>query len=232
WRGGDPGPNEHDSSFNQEWVHLLVQPKGNPGRRGPGNFGQAEGGFGPEMGFARTLLDAQPDRPLAIVKVAYNATGVSAWRPGTSIYRTLISETNLAIEKAKAQGITLRPRAFLWCQGETDSNRNPDTDAYRDELESIISTLRKDLDAPEMIALLGFNTRFGKRASKRSEPRWENQRIINAQKQIAENSDYAVWVNDWGVEIANQAHFSAKGTLEVGERYAKALLEAEANLKR
>jgi len=231
WRGGDAPANAHDSSFNQEWVPLQAQPKGNPGRRGAGNFGYDEGGFGPEMGFARKLLDEQPNRPLAIVKVAYNATGIGRWQPGGNLYSTMLAETNLAIEKAKAMGITLRPRALLWCQGETDANRNPDTEAYRNALETMISTLRKDLDAPELIALLGFNTNFGKRWTKRTRPRGDVLKIRQAQIQIAESSPYAVWVDDWGCQTVNQAHFGSEGTLELGKRYAKALLELRSKLR-
>ena len=227
WRGGDPPPDSGDSSFNQEWVPLQTQPKGNP-TGSFGNFGQDEGGFGPEIGFARTLLDEEPHRPLAIVKVAYNATGIASWQPGGAIYSTLISETNLAIQKAEAMGITLRPRAFLWCQGEGDAGGN--TATYRSRFETMISALRNELNARELIALLGFNTKFGNGWDTRTEPRWENQRIIDAQIQVAQNSDYAVRVEDWGCEVANSAHFSAAGTVELGERYAAALLQKEAEL--
>ena len=234
WRGGDNPPNEHDSSFNQEWVTLQPQPKGNPGGRGPGNFGYDEGGFGPEMGVVRTLLDAQPDRPLAIVKVAYNSTRVNAWLPERNhLYRTLLEETNLAIEKAKAQGITLRPRALVWCQGESDTSNEPGTtERYRESLETMIAALRKDLEAPELIALLGLNSRFGNRWARISSPRPAVENIRQAKIQIAEKSEYAEFVDDWGCKAVNIAHFGSEGTLELGKRYAEALLQAEAKLNR
>ncbi len=233
WRGGDPPADEHDSSFNQEWTTLKPQPKGNPKPRKAGNFGYDEGGFGPEMGFARTLLKKQPDRPLAIVKVAYNATGIGGWLPGANKYYTALkAETLLAIEKAKAQGITLRPRALVWCQGESNSNRNADTENYRNQLEKMISALRKDLDAPELIALLGFNTKFGKRWQKRSSPRGDVMKIRAAQIQVGESSIYSEYVDDWGCEVVNAAHFGSEGTLELGQRYAEALIQTEEKLKR
>lgn len=228
WRGGDAPVDAHDSSFNQEWVTLQAQPKGDPRPNGPGNFASDEGGFGPEMGLARTLLDKQPDRPLAIVKVAYNSTRVNGWLPEQDkFYTALLEETTLAIEKAGAIGITLRPRALVWCQGESDANNNPDTDTYRDALETVISSLRSDLDAPELIALLGFNTRFGRRWSKRTSPTEGVQKIRLAQIQIAEGSIHAEHVEDWGCEVVNAAHFGSAGTLELGRRYAVALLKAE-----
>ncbi|MCC5843172.1 MAG: hypothetical protein JJU05_02855 [Verrucomicrobia bacterium] len=233
WVGGDTTRLEHASHFNHEWVPLQTQPKGTPGPKGAGNFASDQGGFGPEMGFARRLLDEQPDRRLAIVKVAVNATSIHAWLPERNrLYGDLMRETNLAIEKAKERGITLRPVALLWCQGETDANRNPDTELYLERLETLVSTLRRDLDAPELIALVGFNTRFGRRAMKRNEPTSGAAAIRTAQIQFAGSSVYNVHVEDWGAQIQNSAHFSSAGTLEVGRRYAEALLETEAKLKR
>jgi len=233
WRGGDPPADAHDSSFDQEWVTLQAQPKGNPKPKQPGNFGYDEGGFGPEMGLARTLLDEQPDRPVAIVKVAYNATGVSAWLPERKrLYKTLLGETKHAIEKAKAQGITLRPRALVWCQGESDSNRLANTENYRKHLEKMLAALRKDLDTPQLIVLLGFNTKFGlKNAAKAKGPSENVLKTVAAQKAIAASSDYVEYVDDWGCQVVNVAHFGSKGTLELGKRYAEALLKTEEKLK-
>ncbi len=233
WRGGDSPANAHDSSFDQAWVSLQPQPKGNPRPNDPGNFASDEGGFGPEMGLVRTLLDAQPDRRLAIVKVAYNATSIRAWLPAqNNLYRVLMDETKLAIAQAAERGVTLRPRALVWCQGETDANRNPDTDLYRERMETLIAAIRSDLDAPELIALLGFNTKFGRRWQSRTAPRANVASIRLAQIQVAERSIYVERVEDWGCEVVNSAHFGSEGTLEFGQRYANALLEAEAKLNR
>ena len=230
WRGGATPADSNDSSFNQQWVPLQTQPQGGrtPGRLA--NFAHSSGGFGPEMGFARTLLDANPDRPLAIVKVAYGATSINSWLPGAGLYNVMMSELNLAVAQAQAMGIALRPVAFLWCQGETDGNREMPTDSYRWRQESLLDGIRRDLDAPEMIALLGFNTRFGKRWTDRNAPLWNIERIRQAQIQVAESSDYTVRVEDWGVQVVNSAHFGPQGTVNVGERYAAAFLELEQEL--
>lgn len=189
------------------------------------------------MGLVRRLLDEKPDRPLAIVKSAYNAKRVGFWKTGggnNNGYAALIGDTKLAIEKAKAQGITLHPRALVWCQGESDARSqgaSHDPVMYRETLESMIPALRKDLDAPELIALLGFNTKFGKRWSKVSSPRPGVMKIHGAQIQIAENCIYTERVEDWGCQVVNAAHFGAAGTLELGKCYAEALLQTEENLK-
>ncbi len=230
WRGGATPADQSDSTFNQQWVPLQTQSRGNQTMSRDANFASVHGGFGPEMGFVRTLMDAEPARPLAIVKVAYGGTSINAWVPGASLHSVLMSELNQAMAQADAMGITLRPRAFLWCQGETDGNRGMETHVYRARLESLLARLRSDLDAPEMIALLGFNTRFGSRWQTRTQPRAEIQKIRQAQIQVAENSDYAIHVEDWGCQVVNSAHFGSAGTLELGERYAAALLQTEVAL--
>lgn len=80
WRCGDPPADEHDSTSGGQWTHLQPQPLGNPmlpkeGRQ-YGNFAQAEGGFGPKIGFARELLAKEPGKKLAIVKAAFSGTGL------------------------------------------------------------------------------------------------------------------------------------------------------------
>lgn len=85
-------PDEFDTTSGGKWTHLRPQPKGNPapktkGPRQYGNFSGADGDFGPEIGLARALV-AKEKNPLAIVKAALAAP--------------------------KAQGITLRLRAFAW----------------------------------------------------------------------------------------------------------------------
>ncbi len=81
----------------------------------------------------------------------------------------------------------------------------------------MIKSLRKDLDAPELIALLGVNTKFGGGNNKHL------QVVIAAQKAYAESDRNTQYVDTDGVSIANNVHFDAAGTIQVGERFANAL---------
>lgn len=228
WRCGDPPPDEHDSTSGGRWTHLGPQPRGNPIprmqglKRQYGNFAGTSGGFGPEIGLARTLRQKE-GKPLAILKAAFSGTGMRTdWNPTDSgpagaCYRTLVAETRKAIAAAKAQGIALRPRALVWVQGESDANAT-DAPNYVKALGAMIRALRRDLDAPELIALLGVNTRFGggKNAFL--------PKIVEAQKALADSDSRCRYVDTAGSPIANAVHFSAAGTLEVGRRFAVALM--------
>ncbi len=242
WRCGDPPPDEHDSTSERKWTQLQVQPPGNPMSRNSGqsgeralglkrqygNFKKPEGGFGPEIGFARELR-AKQGKPLAIVKAAFSGTGMRTdWNPadagdGGACYRALVAETKAAIAAAAARGITLHLRAILWVQGESDANLQ-DAPNYQRALAAMLAALRKDLDAPQLIALLGVNTRFG------NDKNPFVPKVIEAQRAIAARDNRCAYVDTAGADtlLPTGAHFTAAGTLDVGKRFAKALLELEA----
>jgi len=229
WRCGDPPPDEHDS-LGRQWGHLQPQPIGHPKQpkqgRQYGNFAQKEGGFGPEIGLGRTLSKQQSCK-LAIVKAAFSGTGMKTdWNPkdpgdAGACYRALVDETKAATAAAKARGLTLRPRALVWVQGESDSNAT-DAPNYERNLGEMLDALRRDIEAPQLVALLALNTQFG--GGKNTFV----PQVIDAQKALAaKDAKRCVYVDTAGVTIANGAHWDTAGTIEVGRRFADALLKLE-----
>lgn len=232
WRCGDPPPDEFDTTSGRKWTHLQAQPKGNPMPKdgapggGPrparqyGNFAKLEGGFGPEMGFAREWR-AKGGKPLAIVKAAFSGTGMRTdWNPADAgpagaCYRALVGETKAALAAAKERGITLRLRALLWVQGESDANA-ADAANYDENLGAMLAALRKDLEAPELLALIAVNTRFG------NDKNPFLPQVIAAQQALAAKDKLCVYVDTAGAEtlLPTRTHFTAAGTIEVGRRFA------------
>lgn len=237
WRVGDPPPDAFDGTSARQWTVLQFQPR-TPAMSGEaakqtgrqyGNFNpKSKGGFGPEIGMVRALA-AKESRPLAVIKTAFSGTSVAGdWnvdRPGTAdaCYRAMIDEAKAALAAAHAKGITLRPRAFVWVQGESDANAK-DAHAYAANLTQMLKRLRADLAAPELILLLGVNTRFGNGKNPHL------PKIIEAQQEVAAALPRARYVDTAGAETLPppHTHFTAIGTLEIGRRYAEALLEVEA----
>lgn len=229
WRVGDPPPDEHDVTSGGKWTTLQPQPKGTPkeknnAARQYGNFAKAEGGFGPEIGLARELK-AKEGKPLAIIKSAFSGTAVAQdWNPddpgiGGSCYRALVETVKSAIAAAKTRQIELRFRALVWVQGESDATP-AHAPLYAKNLTRMLGRLRADLAAPEMIALIGVNTRFGNGENPHM------PRIIESQKAVAAEDPHTVYVDTAGAETLppRHTHFTARGTLEIGRRYAAALL--------
>jgi hypothetical protein len=239
WRVGDPPPDEFDGTSARQWTTLQFQPR-TPAMSGDaakktgrqyGNFNKkTKGGFGPEIGMVRTLATKE-SRPLAIIKTAFSGTSVAGdWNvdcPGKAdaCYRAMIDETKSALAAAQAKGVTFRPRAFVWVQGESDANKK-DSPAYAANLTKMLQRLRADLGAPDLILLLGVNTRFGNGKNSFM------PKVIEAQKEVAAALPRARYVDTAGAETLppSHTHFTAVGTLEVGRRYAEALLAAESAL--
>ncbi|MEI8079574.1 MAG: sialate O-acetylesterase, partial [bacterium] len=85
----------------------------------------------------------------------------------------------------------------------------------------MITALRKDLNAPQLIALVAVNTRFGG---------GKNPfllQIIEAQKALASKGPHCAYVDTSTATVANDVHFDAAGTLNVGRRFAEALIQCE-----
>ena len=232
WRTGDPPPDDYDSTSDGKWTHLQPQPKGNPRQldqdpRQYGNFANADGGFGPEIGLARDLY-GKGDKRLAIVKAAWSGTSMAQdWNASDSsnsgpCYRALVSETKAAIAAAMALGVTLHLRALVWVQGEADANPSA-APSYEKGLSDMIAALRKDLDSPKLIALLAVNTRFGGGKN----PFMST--IVDAQQSVAAKDPRVMYVDTSTATTANAAHFDAAGTLDVSRRFAQALLKIEAS---
>ena len=218
WRVGDPPPDEFDGTSARQWSTLQFQPRtpampaidGKKLARQYGNFNlKSKGGFGPEIGMVRTLATKE-SRPLAVIKTAFSGTSVAGdWNvghPGKAdpCYRAMIDEAKAAIASAKSKDITLRPRAFVWVQGESDANAK-DAPAYVANLSAMLQRLRADLNAPDMILLLGVNTRFGNGKNAFM------PKVIDAQKEVAAALPRARYVDTAGAETLppTHTHFTA-----------------------
>jgi hypothetical protein len=132
-----------------------------------------------------------------------------------------VEETRKAIAAAKAQEITLRPRALVWVQGESDANPTA-APLYEAKLGEMIAALRKDLDAPQLIVLLGVNTHFG------SGKNGFMPKIVEAQQALASKDSRCAYVDTASATTANSAHFDTAGTIDIGRRFGEALLALEA----
>ena len=239
YRVGDPPPDQHDSlSSRDDWVVLSAQVLGSPGPKSEprqyGNFSNPAGGFGPEISCARKLL--RYDRSngkkceLAVVKVAFSGTSVADdWDPTGegqrgACYRALLDEVRAARSLAEAKGMTVNFRGLLWVQGESDANE-VDAPRYSQRLKAMFESLRRDVQAERLPILVSVNVHFLEGKNKFM------PYIITAQKRLAHELSDCRYVDTHGVGLANEYHFNSEGTIEVGKRFASALLAMESNRK-
>ena len=82
---------------------------------------------------------------------------------------------------------------------------------------------RADLAAPRLVALVGVNTHFG------NDKNPYMPVVVAQQRALAGLDPWTHYVDTEGAEtlLPSQTHFTAKGTLEIGRRFATALLAVE-----
>lgn len=136
----------------------------------------------------------------------------------------LVKEVNNAIQGAEIATVT-----FVWMQGESDGMQHLDQ-VYEESLRKVIQQLETDLGRKNINVVIGRISDFGivylKSAS------W--QAIRDSQVKMAEANPRYGWidtddlnsgVNDKGVTVKDDLHFSVEGYRLLGERFANKAIE-------
>jgi hypothetical protein len=176
------------------------------------------GYFGPELSFGEALARASPD-PVAILKITDGCGVMMDWDAGLDGYRGLYRKSLAFIREATADldqaGIRYRFESVFWLQGEYDGYFRPYRKDYRRRLEALISTLRRDLSAPDLtwrICELSPKSPWGSDAIS----------FINGEIRAVAAADPRVRViSTAGLPHARRIHFGAEGTLALGRRMAE-----------
>ena len=176
--------------------------------------------FGPELGFARSMLTAQPDRKLALIKGSKGGTSLRAdWKPGRHgapetqgpRYRDFVETIELATKQLTQRGDQFTIRGLLWHQGESDSKSS--TKVYSRRLNELIVRIREDIGVPDLPVVVGEVFDNGKR---------DNVRAAIASV-AAENATVGLVSSDGTKTSDPGTHFNANSQLLLGERYSTAM---------
>ncbi|PON48860.1 SGNH hydrolase-type esterase domain containing protein [Parasponia andersonii] len=105
-------------------------------------------GIGPGMAFANEVLRARGSSVVVgLVPCAVGGTRISQWARGTLLYSGLLSRAQESLKK----GGTIR--AVLWFQGESNTVRRGDAEAYRGNMEKFVTDIRSDLGVPNLLVI-------------------------------------------------------------------------------
>ncbi len=178
--------------------------------------------FGPEMAFARTMLQANPDQKLALIKGSQGGTSMRAdWKPGThgetesqgAQYRDFIKTIQSATKQLSERGDSFTIRGLLWHQGESD--RKSSTPVYGRRLKNLIARLREDVGVPDLPVVVGEVFDNGQRDSVRA-----------AIQAVAAESSTVGLVSSAGTTTSDPGtHFDTKSQLLLGQRYANVMIK-------
>lgn len=158
-------------------------------------------------GFAKYLIKKDRDQEIGLVVNAKGGSKIKHWEKGSPFYDQALERTKKAMESG-----TLK--AILWHQGESDSKN----EEYLEKLETLINDLRKDFKSPKLPFIVGHVY-----YDKKDKP---EALLINEQlSKLPTEVKYTACVTIKGLNARDNTHFDADSTVELGERYAKALIE-------
>ena len=186
--------------------------------------GVPSGTFGPEIGFAAALVEAEPGKRFGFIKSSEGGTSLREdWRPGTkgkpksqgACYRDFVETVRLATAALEKEGDSVRIRGLLWHQGESDSKVS--AEKHEERLVALAARLREDLGVKDLPIVVGEVFDNGKR-----------HKVRAALRAFSESDAAAELVTVEGLTTWDPGtHFDARSQLELGKRYAAAILKLQ-----
>jgi hypothetical protein len=163
--------------------------------------------LGPGYGFAKAMLQADPDSKIGLVVNARGGSKIEQWLGKEAKYY------KLALQRARAAQATGTIKGILWHQGESNSSK---PEAYLDQLKALIANLREDLGDEDLPFVAGQvnNTPVLK----------INDVIASLPKAVPNTAA----VSSKGLKCYDRWHFDTDSQIELGKRYAAAMIKLQA----
>ncbi|MEZ5301740.1 MAG: sialate O-acetylesterase [Verrucomicrobiales bacterium] len=185
---------------------------------------------GAEIAYLKVARGGQPIRlwvkefPAIAARHGLDAAAASAEKQGVPYYQPILDQFAKLLEKHPDPASV----TFCWMQGERDAKEKLDA-AYADAMKQLVANLRRDLKRPDMNAVIGRLSDFGKPDNNG----WQNVR--KAQVAVAEEDPRGAWVDcddlndkEKNGRKVDDLHYTKEGYALLGKRYArqaKALIE-------
>ncbi len=156
----------------------------------------------PSYSFAQKMRDSNK-RAIGLILNAKGGSKIESWEKGG----TFFDEAIRRVKAAQAPGMTLR--GIIWHQGES----NYQDEEYLSKLVQLIIDFRAELNAPELPFIAG---------------QINNIPLINDQLVLLpQQLPNTAYVSSEGLVTSDKWHFDTKSILELGNRYAKAMLKLQ-----
>ena len=155
-------------------------------------------------------------RPVGLIPCADGGTKISQWLPGELDYDHALMQAKLAMR-------TSRLTAILWHQGESDCIRDEDVAAYRGRFHQVITSLRRDLDRPDLPVIIGELPRNIGDGWKTQGREARLNEILN--QLVRELPNCAIASSEGLTVKPDGIHFDSESCREFGKRYFRAMTE-------
>ena len=184
--------------------------------------------IGPEFAFAREMQHRGGLGRLTIVKVSFPGSDLAVdWRKepasGQRAYAALHEEMTEAMHVLAKRHERPAVTAILIHQGISDATTEAKAAAYETNLRQFVAQLRADFAKPETVVVLAREN-----ASPRMQPElMEHVRATIVR--VAESTPRTAWINVDDLERVKGHHFTAAAQMEIGRRYAGAVIRLMAS---
>lgn len=177
-------------------------------------------GLGPGLRFAeRVAEEIEGSSEIGLIPTAVGGSNIKQWHPDTGkLYKEAIRRTREAQKRGSV-------RALLWHQGESDATES-NCSEYAERLREVIAGFRRDLNAPDLLVLVGTLGKFlDDHFAKQMFGHW---RIVNEQiRDVAKKDDRVYLVEAENLTSAgDNLHFSSDSAQRLGERYFEEYIRA------
>lgn len=177
--------------------------------------------------FGRAMADANPNAVIGLVPAADGGTPLERWMPGNDLYVRAVDWTRTALRSGGSL------KGILCHQGCADGNRIETATNYSARLVTMVTQLRKDLNAPDVPFVAGELGRYLKDLCEEGSdgrqqaviPYWQtvNEQIHEAVRKLPN----AAVVSSEGLESNSDIlHFNTPSVRILGVRYADAMKDA------
>jgi len=165
--------------------------------------------FGPEISFAHEIAEAWPEKKISLIKYTASGSDLLSW--GKTYYDMLMEQVRAATE-----GKHVVYAGVLWMQGEADAESMEESEQYFENLKLLIQRIRRDLRTPDCPFLFGLLRAFDKPGC---------EIIRQAQLKVTKEIPGAFLISTEGLStLQDNIHYDSKGQIELGRRFASAIL--------
>jgi hypothetical protein len=162
--------------------------------------------LGPAYAFAKSMVEASPEKEIGLVVNAKGGTKIVQWLPGTDLYKAAVQQTHKALKFGKLKGV-------IWHQGEGDCHPVR-VDLYLGRLEVLINALREEFDNPALPFVAG--------QIYDNETRYAFNQMLLQLPEFIENTGV---VSSEGTSVFDGTHFDSESAIILGNRYAQEMIK-------
>lgn len=182
--------------------------------------------FGPEVGLSKILQEDFPNKKFILIKYAIGGSSLLDWSPNYDPEKAKITghpefgnmyKRFLKLTDSLTGGNQVKIEAVLWMQGERDARIPEAGNDYYTNFKTLITSLRKDVNRPEVPFLFG-------KVNPPADRYPALDTVVTAQIQISQELPNTYLIHTDGLEKwEDKVHYSSKGQLELGTRFATKL---------